>query len=426
MTAPADTFIAVGFGTITADELRERWAGPIAASWPKGPLAPPTEYEVLTPQQLAVRLELAAKGPEGDWVQPMVLVASESTAEGLARAVDGLQLQLAPTLLLVPDGQRGPRSLEAEGVVVAPWSTQPSVLAAMLFALSRRQKTVQRIAVDLRISRRVQGGMNSEMQRLQEELATAADVQKEFLPHSLPEIEGLEFGVVFRPVGYVSGDMYDLFRLDDRTIAFFIADVVGHGVPAALLTVALCRGLQTMERCGEVWKPRRPSDVLSKLNDDLVARQLSGQRFATGIYGIMDQVTGEITISCAGHPPPMILTPTGCREIDASGPLLGVFEDAEFDEITCTLAQGESLVLYTDGVETAFPSAAGFRRPSIIYREIFSRIGIDASARDRTVASTMVDLADELDRQAGSLHGVDDITVLAISRPEEVTARVAA
>lgn len=411
---------------MSAQELRERWAGPIAAAWPEPSSLQPPTYEVITPQLLAVRLELASKAPEGDWVQPMVLVTSESSAEGLARAVDGLQLQLAPTLLLVPDGQRGPRSLESEGVVIAPWSTPPSVLAAMLFALSRRQKTVQRIAVDLRISRRVQGGINSEMQRLQEELATAADVQKEFLPHALPKIDGLEFGVVFRPVGYVSGDMYDLFQLDERTVAFFIADVVGHGVPAALLTVALCRGLQTMERAGEVWKPRRPSDVLSKLNDDLVARQLSGQRFATGIYGIIDQVTGEITISCAGHPPPMILTPTGCREIDTSGPLLGVFEDAEFDEVTCRLAAGESLVLYTDGVETAFPSAAGFRRPSLIYREIFSRIGIEAFSRDMTVASTMTDLAEELDRQTGSLHGVDDITVLAISRPAEIAARAAA
>lgn len=422
MTSPSDRFISVGYGLESEDVLRARWIDAIAAAWPSG--TPSTQ--TLSPQALAMKIELAAQSGDVDWESPLLLIAEDLSADGLSRAIDSLQVQFAPTLLLVREVTPAAQKLEVEGVVVASWTTPPQTLAAMLYALSRRQSTVDRIAIDLRVARRAQSGVSCEMQQLQEELASAADVQREFLPHAFPVMEGLEFGVVFRPVGYVSGDMYDLFPLDDRTVGFFIADVVGHGVPAALLTVALCRGLQTMDRAGDGWKPRSPAAVLAALNDDLVARQLSGQRFATGIYGIIDRITGKVTVSCGGHPPPIILGPDGSREIDASGPLLGVFEDAEFDETTLTLAPGQSLVLYTDGVETAFPSASGFRKPSQTYREIFSRLGVDSASRGITVATAMTDLAEELDRQAGSLHGVDDITVMAISRPAAIAALRAA
>ncbi len=422
MTALPESFIAVALGGISDQEIQARWVQPIAAAWPETHAAP----GVLTLQSMCMKLELAQHVGDAAWNSPLLLIADDSSAPGVSRLIDALQVQLIPTLVLVPEVLPSLRKLESEGVIIAPWSTPPAILAAMLYTLERRQRTIDRIAADLRVSRRAQGGVNCEMQRIQEELASAADVQKEFLPRTLPQIPEFEFGVVFRPVGYVSGDMYDLFNLDDRTIGFFIADVVGHGVPAALLTVALCRGLETMDRAGDGWKPRKPCEVLAKLNDDLVARQLSGQRFATGIYGIIDRITGQITVSCAGHPPPMILSSKGSREIDASGPLLGVFADAEFDEVTCTLAPGESMVLYTDGVETAFPTSAGFRKPSQTYREIFSRIGLEAFERGVSVASTMADLAGELDRQAGSLHGIDDITVMAISRPVPAAALRAA
>ncbi|MCC6429095.1 MAG: SpoIIE family protein phosphatase [Phycisphaerales bacterium] len=421
MTAHTDKIIAIGFGSTPERDLCSRWIDPIAAAWPAGAVAP----ETITSQNLAMKLELISRGSDGSWCDPLVIVAERAATEGLPRLLDALQVQLVPTLVLLKEPGADLHQLESEGIVVAAWDTPAPVLAAMLFALSRRQRTVQRIAVDLRVSRIAQGGVTGEMQRLQDELASAADVQREFLPHTLPEIPEFEFGVVFRPVGYVSGDVYDVFPLDDHTIAFFIADVVGHGVPAALLTVALCRGLQTLERTKDGWKPRRPSEVLSRLNDDLVSRQLSGQRFATGIYGIIDRRTGRVTISCGGHPPPLVVTADSAREVEASGPLLGVFDDAEFDDASFTIEPGQTLVLYTDGVETAFPSTAGFIKPSKTYRQIFSRLGDDVGARGMTVPQAVAEFAGELDRQAGSLHGVDDITVVAIGRRAAVVTQAA-
>ncbi len=422
MNEPSDTFIAVAFGSVQNQDLDARWIRPLVSAWPAGDVKP----AVITQQDLAMKLELVARGSEGGWAEPLLLITDDLSSEGLPRLIDSLQVQLVPTLVLARQMSPQLRHLEAEGVVVAPWDTPAAVLAAMMFALARRQQTVQRIAVDLRVSRIAQGGVTGEMQRIQEELASAADVQREFLPRSLPEIAELDFGVIFRPVGYVSGDVYDLFTLDEGHIGFFIADVVGHGVPAALLTVALCRGLQTLERTADGWKPRNPSAVLAKLNDDLVSRQLSGQRFATGVYGIIERATGRVTLSCAGHPPPLLVARESTREVETSGPLLGVFADAEFDDVNFTLAPEQTLVLYTDGVETAFPTATGFIKPSKTYRQIFSRIGDDVCSRGMSIPAAMAEFAGELDRQAGSLHGVDDITVLAIGRRAAQTARKAA
>ncbi|MBL8962572.1 MAG: serine/threonine-protein phosphatase [Phycisphaerae bacterium] len=422
MTPPADTFITVAFGDTTEQVVRDRWIDPIRGSWPDGP----ADSVVVTPLDLTMRLELAARGIEPDVMAPLLIVAPAATDRDLALLLDTLQVHLLPAILLTHSTDQSLQRLESEGVVVTRPDTPPAILAAMLFALSRRQRTVQRIAVDLRVSRRAQGGVSGEMQRLQEELASAADVQREFLPRTLPDVPDLDFGVIFRPVGYVSGDVYDLFLIDEQTVGFFIADVVGHGVPAALLTVALCRGLQALDRRDDGWTPRRPRDVLARLNEDLVSRQFSGQRFATGVYGIIDRKTGEVSLSCGGHPPPMIVSREGAAEIEASGPLLGVFADAEFDETTFTLEPGHSLLLYTDGVETAFSTVAGSAKPTKAYMGVFSRVGRQAASREITVAAVMPELAEELDRQSGSLHGVDDVTVLAISRAAVVASLRAA
>lgn len=422
MIRPADTFITVALGDAAEQDLRSKWIEPILGSWPEGTAT----SGIVSPLDLTMRLELASRGLEPDWMSPLLVLAPTATDRDLVLLMDTLQVHLLPAIVLSDSPEPSLRRLESEGVVVCRRDTPPAILAAMLFALTRRQRTVQRLAVDLRVSRRAQGGVSGEMQRLQEELASAADVQREFLPRSLPDVPDLDFGVIFRPVGYVSGDVYDLFQIDDRTVGFFIADVVGHGVPAALLTVALCRGLQALDRRDGGWAPRRPRDVLARLNEDLVSRQFSGQRFATGIYGIIDRQTGEVSLSCAGHPPPMIVTRDGAAEIEASGPLLGVFADAEYDETTFTLEPGHSLLLYTDGVETAFSTVAGSAKPTKAYLGVFSRVGQQAAGRDITVAAFMPELAEELDRQSGSLHGVDDVTMLAISRAARVASLRAA
>src|SRR5947207_11229487 len=85
------------------------------------------------------------------------------------------------------------------------------------------------------------------MHRLDEELRLAARVQQDFLPKSLPSVGDVRFQYLFRPAGHVSGDLYDVMRLDETHVGFYMADAVGHGMPAALLTMFLKQALTTKE-----------------------------------------------------------------------------------------------------------------------------------------------------------------------------------
>jgi serine phosphatase RsbU (regulator of sigma subunit) len=256
---------------------------------------------------------------------------------------------------------------------------------------------------------------------MHDELQLAASVQQQMLPDAMPEAEGLDFGVLFKPVGYVSGDIYDVRRLDSDRIGFFLADAVGHGVPAALLTMVLRRGLQmtSQTEAGEtVIVP--PCDALSRLNATLLRGSGGSSRFATAVYGVVRTDTLEVVVASAGHPPPLRVLPSGeVRGVETDGCLLGVFPDATFTQSTFTLEEGETLLLYSDGFETAFPAdearrAGGAASASKLHLERFARRLGERGELD--LGESMRLLARDVDEQTGSLHQQDDLTALALAR----------
>jgi sigma-B regulation protein RsbU (phosphoserine phosphatase) len=144
-------------------------------------------------------------------------------------------------------------------------------------------------------------------------------------------------------------------------------------------------------------------------------------RFATAVYGIVDTVSGLVRIANGGHPQPMRITPDRVAKVEAGGPLLGVFREAEFEEETFTLEPGETLLLYSDGFETAFPDADAVLQgqgvlPSNRYIEQLLSIGRKLRKTGDTVVEALVKLEQRLDEAHGSLHQVDDVTALAVER----------
>ncbi|QQS10174.1 MAG: SpoIIE family protein phosphatase [Phycisphaerales bacterium] len=137
------------------------------------------------------------------------------------------------------------------------------------------------------------------MDRIHDELHLAATVQRELIPVQLPKVAGMELGVIFRPVNYVSGDVYAVELLDVEHLGFFVADAVGHGVPAALLTMALCHNLVTREFTGEGLGTRiiDPADVLARLNLKLCESRQNSSRFATAVYGVVHIPSRRVTIA---------------------------------------------------------------------------------------------------------------------------------
>ncbi|QEH38934.1 Phosphoserine phosphatase RsbU [Aquisphaera giovannonii] len=184
------------------------------------------------------------------------------------------------------------------------------------------------------------------------ELKVVADIQRSLLPQTLPNIPGLELAAHYQTSQWAGGDYYDFFELPDGRWGFLIADVSGHGTPAAVM-MAILHSLAH----GVPGHPEPPSALLEHVNRRLAARYTtSNEVFVTAFYGIYDPATRVFAYSCAGHNPPQ-LKRCSQGKVDTleevGGPPLGVFDDLTYDRAEVTLRPGDVLVLYTDGITEA-------------------------------------------------------------------------
>jgi sigma-B regulation protein RsbU (phosphoserine phosphatase) len=175
------------------------------------------------------------------------------------------------------------------------------------------------------------------------ELATARTIQLAALPRKNPELPGLEVAAVYTPASDVAGDFYDFLELDRGCLGIFIADVSGHGVPAALVASMLKIALATQSE-----NASSPARILANLNTLFVGRL--ERQFITAAYVHIDPIAGVLTAASAGHPPPILRHNETCDEIIAPGVVLGRFRDAHYEEVSRPFVPGDTLVLYTDGV----------------------------------------------------------------------------
>ena len=187
---------------------------------------------------------------------------------------------------------------------------------------------------------------------LTEQLRMAGLVQRDFLPAQLPNSSEVQWAACFLPAEWVSGDIYDVVRIDEQHIGFYVADAVGHSMPAALLTIFLKQALVMRETIANNYRIYSPAEVMKNLNVRMAAQKLSGYQFATCCYCLLNTKTLQLTFSRAGHPYPVLIRGNQPpQQLEVRGPLLGIFEQAEFLQQTVQLQQGDKLLLYSDGLE---------------------------------------------------------------------------
>ncbi len=295
----------------------------------------------------------------------------------------------------------------------------PEHLATALHALISRQKEVARLQGETVSAMRFSGGLRHEISTMQGELQLAASVQREFLPRSLPTVAGVASDALWRPAAYVSGDLYGVIRIDEHHLGMFVIDAVGHGVPAALLTLVISRTLPTKEIVDNSYRILPPTESLSRVNADMMTRVGRTTRFATAIYAVMDTRTHEITVASAGHPPLIRLFRDGRIEsVSTEGGLLGVFADEVFQSHSFTVEPDEKLIFYTDGFEQAFPELghdpAAPRLPNRRYIDVFREFAADA-----TPAEFIAHVEGRLDEESEDFPQVDDLTLLCVSRLDD-------
>jgi hypothetical protein len=199
---------------------------------------------------------------------------------------------------------------------------------------------------------------------LTEQLRLAGLVQQDFLPTQLPNTDRIKWATVFLPAEWVSGDIYNVVRIDEKHIGFYVADVVGHGMPAALLTIFLKQALVMRATVENTYHIYSPAEVMKNLNKRMASQKLSGYQFATCCYCLLNIETLELTYARAGHPYPVFIRPgEEPKQLEVRGSLLGVFKDAEYSEDKIQLKPGDKILLYSDGAEPfigSFDDLTGF------------------------------------------------------------------
>lgn len=197
---------------------------------------------------------------------------------------------------------------------------------------------------------RINDRLQETHQSLNQEVELARRLQQRLAPSALPVVPGVRFAVHHRPGGHVGGDFHDVFRLDEHTVGLYLADGMGHGITASLLTFFLKNLLQSRNLQGLL---ASPDLVLRQLNHELVQLGVSDLPFLTMIYAVYDLRTRTVRFARAGHPHP-VYVPHDAEPVvwSTTGSLLGVFETT-FNVETRTLRPGDRVVFYTDGLTVA-------------------------------------------------------------------------
>ncbi len=375
-------------------EARAAWlAAAIAAAWPESP-APRIDCTNLGDT------DPAESEPETAFAGWIVLGDPEDRAD--AGSID-LAAQLAdaeaagiPVIRLHAPG-RTPRRLDLR--------SPPETIAAVLAALLETSTNLRRSLRRERVAR-------ESVRRHDHELAEAAALQREFLPKRLPRHERFECSVLWRPAWHVSGDIYDVVQVDEHHIGVFLADAVGHGLPAAILAMGLARRLEVHDR---ERRPLAPSEVLRRLNAALVELRTDLVWFATAVYALYDLRTGEVRLASAGHPSAILLRRDGeAMAIEASGGLLGIFEEERYLEHAFTLDAGDRLVLHSDGIEPLFQAELDSEGASLGEGAESYLARFAECAAGREAPALFEDLVARLERPDLAPIATDDVTVISL------------
>ena len=283
-----------------------------------------------------------------------------------------------------PNGRRAALTAGADVCLARPFDDDE--LVAQVRALLHLGETQQRLLAQAAEARHVNRRLQQAHQRIDGELELARRIQQSFLPQTLPDVPHLSLAVHYRPCGRVGGDFYDVFRLDENHLGLYVADAMGHGVPASLLTIYLKKGVRPKDINGREYRLVPPNEVLGRLNREMIEQRLLENTFITMTYLLVNFREGTVRFARAGHPLPLHLPAAGApAQWSTPGPILGVCESA-FPTQTQTLHAGDKLLLYTDGIDTVRFGDEARRAEPIGMRRSASRLAgahfVDALAGD--------------------------------------------
>lgn len=268
------------------------------------------------------------------------------------------------------------------------------------------ERTIEKAAEQIEFVKKAQAE-HSLLASIQNDLHVAQEIQETILPDRIPEYsDGLnsrfDLHAYMKAAKYVGGDFYDFFKIDESRLGIVIADVSGKGVPAAIFMAISRTLLRAM-----ALSTNSCSECLRQCNNILSKDSVNNNMFVTAFYGIMNLHTGNIKYSNAGHNPPVAIRRDGQTTLlEPTGDIaLGAVPDISYGENDTTLAPGDSLLLYTDGVIDAMNSSG----------ERFGIARLIELCRESTPENLLENIEKTIAEFTADTPQADDITMLAVS-----------
>ncbi len=245
----------------------------------------------------------------------------------------------------------------------------------------------------------------AERERIASELAIAHEIQMGIIPKDFEAIapyRSVHVAGFLQTAREMGGDLYDVFPLDENRLCFVIADVADKGVHAALVMAITSTLLKAAART-----VRHPDDLLAAVNRELTAKQQTGM-FVTVFCAVLDTASGMLQFACAGHPPPILLHGEASAQLleMSVGIPLGIRSDAPYARRKIQLADGDTMLLYTDGITDIVNRAGEIYSEERLLQELDRLRGKDP---EQLIAL----LCDDVREFATGRHQPDDVALLA-------------
>ena len=250
--------------------------------------------------------------------------------------------------------------------------------------------------------------LQKKTQDLRKDLSLAHELQRRFLPQRAPDIDGYEFFSWYRPMQQVGGDYFDYIVLDNDRVAIVVADVVGHGITAALLMAKV----SAESRFALATEPD-PIAAVKRMNENLSSLHID--RFVTLALILIDSKTHSATVVNAGHMPPILRKASDKSltsiAVEEAGVPLGVMDDFDYESTQVVLEPGDSLLLYTDGVNEAMDKDG----KQLTTAGMIDDIQISQTTTPETIGQSV---CESVSRHVGETDMIDDACLVCVGRTE--------
>jgi phosphoserine phosphatase RsbU/P len=368
----------------------------VAIFWAIGesvPFIPVLVYTLCTGNLLSVAMErlgflFTGKAFPYNWVIFLAVLMVLSVPVYLISTV-AVWLIIRPTTMTLPD------------LIETAWRFP--LVATFVFGGASFKHQTTKDQLEQR-NRELQQSVEKGTQQLElqaQEMQRAREIQQSLLPKEIPQLAGFEVAAAWRPAREVSGDYYDVFKLDEHRLGVCIADVVGKGVAAALLMANVQAAVRAYASSAE-----NAAQLCTKVNR-LLCENLATGKFVTFLYGVLNNETRTFDYCNAGHGHPILISQGMVRTAEQGGAVLGVFPEWEYENASIALGLGDRLLLETDGIPEAYDS------DEVEFGE--ERLALAAlAASKRTAAEMSKLLLEEVSKYCGSRFH-DDATLLVIA-----------